>query len=238
MPYKPKMASTGYRITQILFAICNFLFLVMGIALIVVGAYLQVARSSYVELMNSDEFFTATALLISAGIIVVVVCLFGYMGVWMRSQCIMLIYLLCVLVILGLAIAGGIIAYVFHDQIETELQAKLLEGLKDKNKRDEWDDIQNKERCCGVMNYTDWYGLIDPDNKDTVPNSCCDGPYCGSQGYSVAYNTGCYQKGKDWIKDNFYALGAAGIALGILQIILVVSALALLIMMRREKFYV
>lgn len=27
-------------------------------------------------------------------------------------------------------------------QIETELKDKLLEGLKDKNKRDEWDNIQ------------------------------------------------------------------------------------------------
>lgn len=59
--------------------------------MVVVGAYLQISRSDYVDLMPSDEFFTATALLISSGTIVVVVCLFGFIGVWMQSQCVMLI---------------------------------------------------------------------------------------------------------------------------------------------------
>jgi hypothetical protein len=41
----------------------------------------------------------------------------------------------------------------------------------------------------------------------------------------LAYNNvisiifqGCYEKGKEWVKENFYTLGAAGIALGILQV--------------------
>ncbi|XP_045174767.1 tetraspanin-9-like [Mercenaria mercenaria] len=229
------MASTQYRVTQILFILCNILFLIMGVAMVVVGAYLQISRSNYVDLMPSDEFFTATALMISSGTIVVVVCLFGFIGVWMQSQCVMLIYLLCVLVILTLSVAAGIIAFVFHREIDVELKGKLLEGLKDKNKRDEWDDIQSSERCCGVSNYTDWYGVYDPDYPESLPDSCCDGPNCGSQGRVVAYDVGCYKKGKDWIKDNFYTLGAAGIVLGILQIISIAAALALLIMMRREK---
>lgn len=58
--------------------------------MLVVGGYLQVSRSSFVDLMPSDEFFTACALLIASGIIVIVVCLFGFIGLWMRSQCIML----------------------------------------------------------------------------------------------------------------------------------------------------
>lgn len=230
------MGSTKYRATRILFIIANIAFLIMGIAMMVIGGYLQISRSNYVDLMPSDEFFTATALLISSGTIVVVVCLFGFIGVWMQSQCVMLIYLMCVLVILALSVAAGIIAYVFHGEIDTELKNKLLEGLKDKNKRDEWDDIQSTERCCGVFNYTDWYGLLDPEYPVSIPDSCCDGPNCGSQGQTVAYDIGCYEKGKEWVKENFYTLGAAGIALGILQIILIVVALALLIMMRREKF--
>lgn len=201
----------------------------------VVGAYLQISRSNFVDLMPTDEFFTATALLISSGTIVVVVCLFGFIGVWMQSQCVILIYALCVLVILSLSIAAGIIAYVFHGDIDTELRQKLLEGLREKNKRDEWDNIQSSERCCGVTNYTDWYGLIDTESPNILPDSCCDGPNCGSQGQVVAYDIGCYEKGKDWVEDNFYTLGAAGITLGILQLILLAASLALIVMMRREK---
>ena len=62
----------------------------MGVAMLIVGGYLQISRSTYIDLMPSDEFFTACALLISSGTIVIVVCLFGFIGLWMRSQCIML----------------------------------------------------------------------------------------------------------------------------------------------------
>ncbi|XP_052798156.1 tetraspanin-9-like [Mya arenaria] len=229
------MASSKYRTTQILFVICNLLFLVMGVAMLVVGAYWQISRSNYIDLMPSDEFFTVTALLIASGTIVIVVCLFGFIGVWMQSQCVILIYMLCVLVILALSIAAGVIAYVFHSEIDSELEKKLLEGLRDSEKRDEWDKLQQAERCCGVKNSTDWYGQIDPDYPETLPDSCCDGPNCGSQGRTVAYDVGCYQKGKNWVEDNFYALGAAGITLGVLQIVTVLVSCLLIMMMRREK---
>ncbi|KAH3888480.1 tetraspanin-9-like [Dreissena polymorpha] len=229
------MALSGLRVTQIVFVISNILFLIMGIAMLVVGAYLQITSSSYVSLLPSDDFFTASALLIASGIVVIVVCAIGFFGVWMQSQCIILIYMLCVLIILALSIAAGIIAYVFYGEIESELRNRLLEGLKDKEKRKSWDEIQQKERCCGVTNYKDWYGLVDPDYPSNLPDSCCDGPNCGSQGTTVAYDEGCYEKGKEWIQDNFYALGAAGITLGVLQVILVAVSCFLLVMMRREK---
>ncbi|KAL4225204.1 hypothetical protein ACF0H5_015895 [Mactra antiquata] len=233
-----KMASSQLRATQVIFGICNVIFLVTGAAMMIIGAYLQISRSNFIDLMIDDDFFTATALLISSGTIVVVLCLFGFIGLWMRSQCILLIYFLCVIVIMALSLAAGIIAYVFHREIEDELQQKMLSGLKDKDKRDEWDLIQSKERCCGVTNYTDWYGLADPDYPDSIPDSCCDGPNCGLQGATVAYSVGCYEKGKDWVQDNFYMLGAAGVVLGVIQIILLASSLALVIMLRREKVLV
>lgn len=45
-----------------------------------------------------------------------------------------------------------------------------------------------QKRCCGVSNYTDWNGIIDPDYPSTLPDSCCDGPNCGIQGATVAYD--------------------------------------------------
>ena len=45
-----------------------------------------------------------------------------------------------------------------------------------------------QQRCCGVLNYTDWYGIEDEDFQTMIPDSCCDGPNCGQQGATVAYN--------------------------------------------------
>ena len=39
-----------------------------------------------------------------------------------------------------------------------------------------------------MTNYTDWYYIIDNDYPLAVPDSCCDGPICGLQGYKVAYD--------------------------------------------------
>ena len=55
--------------------------------MLVVGAYLQISNASYMKLVPSDDFFTATALMIASGTIVIVVCLFGFAGVLMESQC-------------------------------------------------------------------------------------------------------------------------------------------------------
>lgn len=231
------MATVQYRITQVVFVICNFLFLIMGGALIVVGAYLQVARAKYLDAMPGDDFSKATALLIASGTLVVVVCLIGFIGVWIRSYCIMLIFFLIVVITLALAIAGGIIAYVFHDKIDSEVSKRLTTGLRDPRMRKKWDTLQKEEHCCGVNNYTDWYGVVNPTYPTTLPDSCCNGLNCGVQGAVVAYDTACFQKAKDWITYNFYMLGAAGIALGVLQIILLVSSIILIFMMRREKKY-
>jgi len=226
--------SSGYRISRILFVILNVLFLIMGIAMIVVGGYMQISESNYISLMSGDAFFKATALLICAGVIVVVVSIFGFAGVWMESQCVILVYFLCVLIILALSIAAGIIAYVFYNEIDNKLQEKMLEGLQETKRRDEWDTVQSKERCCGVTSYEDWYNLVDNLYPEAIPDSCCDGPNCGLQGGKVAYDIGCYTQGKEWVQDNFYAIGAFGIAIGIGQIILLVASLGLLICMRRE----
>ena len=69
--------------------ICPHLFILqaMGVGMIVVGAYLQISNSSYMKLIPSDDFFTATALMIASGTIVIVVCLVGFAGVLMESQC-------------------------------------------------------------------------------------------------------------------------------------------------------
>ena len=83
----------------------------MGIAMIVVGAYLQISNASYMKLVPNDDFFTATALMIASGTIVIVVCLFGLAGVLMESQC----FLGIVSIVISLSDLNGshILGYTF-----------------------------------------------------------------------------------------------------------------------------
>lgn len=59
----------------------------MGIVAMCIGIYLKVSRSDFVSILQSKEFETSSAMLISAGIIVIVVALVGFIGAWMNNQC-------------------------------------------------------------------------------------------------------------------------------------------------------
>jgi len=54
-----------------------FYFQLCGVFLFGVGIYFQVSRSDFLEVLDSMTFKKATALLVSAGIIVVALALFG-----------------------------------------------------------------------------------------------------------------------------------------------------------------
>jgi hypothetical protein len=59
----------------------------MGIVAMCIGIYLKVSRLDFIAILQSREFETSSALLISAGIIVIVVALVGFIGAWMNNQC-------------------------------------------------------------------------------------------------------------------------------------------------------
>lgn len=64
-------------------------FQLLGVGIFITGIYLKVSRADFTELLDSKEFETATALMVSAGIIVAVVSLVGFCGVWLENQCIL-----------------------------------------------------------------------------------------------------------------------------------------------------
>lgn len=222
------------KCVRAIFVVCNILFFIMGIAAMCIGIYLKVSRSDFVEILESKEFETSSALLISAGIIVVVVSLVGFIGAWLNNQCMLGLYLIFVLVIFAMELAAGIIALVYSRDIENIIKRELVEGLQKDKTRSAWDKLQEKYMCCGVNNYTDWYGVYDIHNYNIIPDSCCGYMGCGQSGGQVAYIISCYNDAKEWISDNFYLIGAAGITIGVLQLSLIVVSFILICCIRKE----
>lgn len=54
-------------------------------------------------------------------------------------------------------------------------------------------------------------------------------------GFCLVFPQGCYEKVKSELKNNFIALGIAGIVLGILQIINLVISMVLICAIRRSR---
>lgn len=222
-----------YKVMRILFIIFNFLGIGMGIAMVAIGAYLYVAKDDFLNLMPKMDDINVTAVMIAAGIIVFVIAFIGFCGAWMESQCMLIMFFVSIFIVFALEIAVGIVGFIYRNDIDKELNSQLKSGLKDPKRHLSWDFIQKKFECCGVDQYTDWYVFLDKQVRD----SCCTFTGCGTRP-ELSFDIGCYTKVKDEIEDNFYKLGAAGIALGVLQILLMVMTMLLICAIRRSKSFV
>lgn len=62
----------------------------MGVAMVAVGAYYYVEKGDFLNLLPKYEDVNITGVMIAAGIIVFVVSFIGFCGVWMESQCMLI----------------------------------------------------------------------------------------------------------------------------------------------------
>ncbi|ELU09793.1 hypothetical protein CAPTEDRAFT_169938 [Capitella teleta] len=243
-------AFSGYTCIKFLFFAFNALFWLLGCAMLGIGIWLQVAKGPYASVAPSFNFLSATALCMAAGIIVLVVGFFGCCGAIMENQCMLFTYFMLVVVIFVMEIVAGILAFVYRAEIEKVVKAELYKGVNTKypadNSLDEeglrtgWHAIQSHFQCCGVNNYTDWYGSHGWPNSNFVPVSCCKLRIknCGKTGNIGTWNTGgCLEELKFWFQQNLYIVGVVGITVGVVQVLGLVAAMALFCCLRSEKYY-
>ncbi|XP_041366186.1 tetraspanin-9-like [Gigantopelta aegis] len=218
-----------YKCFRILFIIIDFIFLLTGVAMIGLGVYVQVTKGEFFNLIPKAEYASAPSVLIAGGVIVIVFSFIGILGAWMHSQCLLVMYFTSVFIIFCIEIAAGVLGFVYRSEIDDNLQSQLLSGLKDPERRESWNFIQKEFKCCGVNNASDWFSL----SKNAVPDSCCQSTGCGQQGTTLAYRVGCYSKAVSFLKDNMYAIGAAGIGFACCQILVMMCTLILIHYIRR-----
>ncbi|XP_046552694.1 tetraspanin-9-like [Haliotis rubra] len=218
------------KLTKFFFVLVDILFLLMGFAMVGIGAWVQLNQADFLGVLVDSKYVSVPLVMIAAGTIVIIVSIIGLIGACMQQKCCLIMFVVCVLFVFIMELAVGIIAFLHRNEIESTLKEELLEGMKNDLSLPSWDVIQNKLKCCGVNNASDW--LIG--DKTTIPDSCCRFSGCGLQGIKIAHRDACFTKVKTEIKDNFYYLGAAGIGLGVCQIIAIISGISLLVMLWRN----
>jgi len=244
---KGKGGFSGYTCVKFLFFGFNVIFWLLGCAILGIGIWLHISKGNYASVAPSFNFLSATALCIAAGGIVLVVGFFGCCGAIMENPCMLLTYFLLVVIIFVMEIVAGILAFVFRNEVETVLKRELSIGIQQKYNttseqglKDAWDSVQRNMKCCGVDNYSDWYGITSWKDHNYVPDSCCliETALCGRmQDPKLWHQKGCYEELKYWLKANLYIVGVAGITLGVIQVLGMVAAMALFCCLRSEKYY-
>ncbi|CAG2180329.1 unnamed protein product [Oppiella nova] len=123
-----------------------------------------------------------------------------------------------------LMLIGGILGYVFRNQVDDRMNREMISTValynNDTAVTEAWDSVQKNFRCCGIsVNGAKGYQIYQRQNrpsfgggtgKDKVPKSCCKDPN-GNQERTCTqtpddplqvYQEDCYAKMKDFVKYN------------------------------------
>ena len=205
--------------------IFNFLFLLAGLAFIVVGVIIKLDLDDF-SLNDIDiPLVVAPILMIVVGCIVFVIAFFGCCGAIKENTCLLTTYAVILLIILIAQIAVGVYAFIqtkdsnFSEQDMVKAFNKLQNAyVDDPVVKDAVNLIQIELKCCGALKPEDW--TITP-----LPPSCCG----KSEGDCItATNTmGCAQPLFDFVKSSIKIIGIVILSIAAVELVGAIIALCL-----------
>ncbi|KAK6191475.1 hypothetical protein SNE40_003153 [Patella caerulea] len=172
--------------------IFNAIFIVAGIAIFAVGVWTAADKVYISDVVDNNSFEAAAYLIIIAGIIVIGVCILGFISLAKEKKILVIVYFAIWILIFLFLMVGGILAVVFRAELESGMKDAMKKTLTElyghtstAGQRDTttaWNRMQHDLRCCAVDNddwgtykFTQWY-LSQDDRlreKPFVPASCC-----------------------------------------------------------------
>lgn len=230
----------GMKCIKYMLCVSNFMFVIIGILMIVIGSSVTQVYSEF-ELFLESHHFSPAALIISVGIIMCIVSLFGCIGAWRRSTFLVNFYTLLLCILFILEISAAIVAYVKRNSIEESIEFEMRNSMWDYNKSktatEGWDFVQDRLACCGVHKMEDWASheisgtLITIENRTfTIPKSCCVTSYC-----LYVFSTGCLNKVAYIISESAFMIGTGGFCVALVQLLGIVFGNMLARNIRRIK---
>lgn len=207
----------------------NFIFLLSGCVVCGLGLWTILDKWVFVQLMASVTYEATTWLLVCTGCLSVLAALLGYTAIAYESRCLLAWYTILLVIIFMFESVIGLLAYVYQEQIDTELQDSLMDTFintysLDTENTQAVDKIQTKYSCCGSSGFSDWTGspwhLQHPGMA--VPDSCCKtvNPGCGVRDHpsNIAY-TGCIHRFSTELSQHLLMVGSISLCLALLQVV-------------------
>jgi len=209
----------GSIIKYILF-ILNLLVALSGLALIGLGAYVQIEDKTFYEFL-SNGYINTPIFLIIIGVVIFVIAFFGCCGAVCENKCMISTYALVIFFILIAEIGAGVAAYLLRADLRDAMKNTMTNYGKVDHEEitSTWDHVQQKLRCCGVQNSTDW-GM-------EIPDSCCSGGdvlNCAKDTPKMIFNIGCADQVEELVSDNIHFVGVGACLIGLLHILIIVLA--------------
>lgn len=236
---------------QILVIVFNLIFFILGAVILGFGIFTFLKIGEYASL-SSVDFITASRLFIGLGTIILVVSFCGCCGAWKRNKCLLVAFFVFLLIILGCEVAAAVLGYLKRAEVEDKLKSDLENALKgqygelnEAGVTKAYDLLQEKEKCCGVYNYTDWQlAKVFNGNHSVVPDSCCREMTIGCGNFAPQFvdatkvwDKGCYYMMKDLIIKNLPLLAGIVIGVIVIQILGMIFSVVLIIAVNKQGDY-
>ncbi|XP_053674896.1 CD63 antigen [Anopheles nili] len=222
--------STSANLIKYLLFLFNFFFVITGVIIMAVGLTVQGAYHSFRDILDA-KFFSIPTFLVVIGSFIFVIAFFGCCGAYKENYCMTLTFSVLLILIFILELAAGISGYVLRNDTRELVSNALNSSMKSYGNEHSgditliWDEIQVDFDCCGVDGSLDWSRAnSNKFNETFLPMTCCR-PLTGAVGYvscpdannSTLRTTGCINSFGDFIKAHAVSLGAAGVALAVIQ---------------------
>lgn len=220
-------------VTKSLIFLINFIFFLVSLALIGIGAYIHVNMTQYLDFLG-ETYLNSSIVLIIVGVVIAIVSFFGCCGAMTEKPCMIYTSGTLLLLITITLIGVGITIYVFKDQVKEIVTEKMNAGMQNYNKPDfkgvteTWDIIQQDLKCCGVTDYKDWKGTTFGASGD-LPDSCCItstdgcGKGKGNNPDDKIFIQGCFSLVEEVFVDNAAVTGGIGVGVVLILILGVIA---------------
>ncbi|XP_076630440.1 CD9 antigen [Colletes latitarsis] len=235
----------------------NLIFWAVGLAGVVLAAWLLTDQTFLISLAQEQHNFNAGLyILLSAGILMLIVAFLGCCGAFRESQCMLVAFFSCLLVVIVAQIAAGAWLYTNSDRLEELVKSSVINTVKNKygvdnSQTQAVDAFQSGLGCCGATGPADWagskYATKDPlapvsltvsgdASMYKVPESCCkDSTACkqyqnikvASEVNSAIYNEGCIDKLMDVLNSQKNIVIGVAAGVGILELLGLIFSLVL-----------
>lgn len=250
--FSDKNATCGTICLKYLLFAFNCCFWLAGLAVMAVGIWTLVFKSDYISLLASGFYLASAYILVVAGVVVMVTGVLGCCATFKERRNLLRLYFILLLIIFLLETIAGILAYVYNQQLSTELKEHLKDTMTQRyhQKGHEGvtsavDKLHKEFHCCGSNNSYDWRDSLwvrsEAAEGRVVPDSCCKTvvPRCGLRDHaSNIYKVegGCISKLERFFQDHLLIIGAVGIGIACVQVIGMIATCCLYKSLRLEHY--
>ncbi|KRT85061.1 Tetraspannin, partial [Oryctes borbonicus] len=173
------------------FFIFNFIFALLGIAVVILGVLLQLDVINYVlpaSITHEPSEFIPIVIIVIGGTILVV-SLFGCFSVGKGGVRLLITYIIILVILFALQICLGF--YVMfttncevglQNNIDAEFDRMISDYGNNTKVKERVDALQQQFHCCGAHNVSDW---------TTIPLSCCEDNKPCHAGSAQIFGKGC-----------------------------------------------